>query len=93
MSNTYQAKTKAAEAAFSVGVFEADYTIEQERDLIGNGLLELVPRAYEVLSDNYAVPQGETFDGAFPIEIEAALISGGHIKRVDKPAPAKKKKD
>jgi len=89
MSNTYRAKTKAATAAFSDGVFEHDFTVTEEKDWLDSGLLELVPRKYKVLSDNYAVPQGETFEAAMLIEIEAALLSGGHIERVEKP-PAKK---
>ena len=88
MSNTYQAKTKAGEAAFAVGVFEHDFTVSDERDWLDSGLLELVPRPYKVLSDNYgAGAQGEQVELALPVEIEAALISGGHIERVE---PAKK---
>lgn len=93
MSNTYRAKTKAAEAAFSVGVFERDFTPSEEKDVLDAGLLEIVPRTYLVLSDNYAVPEGETFEAAMLIENEAALIQGGHIERVDKPPTKKTKKD
>lgn len=93
MTNTYKALTKAAEAAFSVGVFEREFTVTEEKDWIDSGLLELVPRTYRVLSNNYAAAkQGETFEGSFPVELEAALIQGGHIERVD-PAPKKKKED
>jgi len=92
MSNTYRAKTKAATAAFSDGVFEHEFTVTEEKDWLDSGLLELVPRKYKVLSDNYAVPLGETFEAAMLKEIEAALISGGHIERVD-PKPTAKKKE
>lgn len=84
MSNTYRATSEAGVAAFEEDVFERDLTVIEEKDALDSGLLELVPRTYRVLSDNYAHPQGEEFDAAFRIETEAALISGGHIKRVDK---------
>lgn len=90
MTNTYRALSKPAEAAYGTGVLELDLSVDAEKDALGSGLLELVPRTYRVLSDNYVHPQGETFDEAFLVENEAALISGGHIERVDKPAkPAK----
>jgi hypothetical protein len=85
--NTYKATSPAAVAAFADGVFERDFTATEERDWLASGLLELVPRTYKVLSNNFnAAEQGETFEGSFPVELEAALIQGGHIERVDKPA-------
>jgi hypothetical protein len=85
--NTYKATSPAAEAAFDTGVFERDFTAVEEKDWLDSGLLELVPRTYKVLSNNYnAAEQGETFEGSFPVEIEQALIQGGHIKRVETPA-------
>jgi hypothetical protein len=69
-----------------VGVFEREFSLAEEADWLGSGLLELVPRAYRALSNNYQVTQGETFDAAFLVENEAALIQGGHIERVNKPA-------
>jgi hypothetical protein len=89
MANTYRALTPAAVGVFDEGVFEADYSPSEEKDHLDAGLLELVPRTYKVLSDNYQYPQGETFEAGLLVENEAALISGGHIERVDKP-PAKK---
>jgi len=86
--NTYKAATPAAVAAFADGVFERDFTVTEEKDWLDAKVLELVPRTYRVLVDNYQVPLGETFDAAFLIEVEAALISGGVIERVD-PKPAK----
>lgn len=92
MSNTYRALSKAAEAMYAEGVFEHDFTPTEEQDALGSGLLELVPRKYKVLSNNYAAAgQGETFDGAFLKENEEALIQGGHIERVDAPAKPTKK--
>lgn len=91
--NTYKALSKAAEAAFSVGVFEREFSPTEERDWLASGLLELVPRPYLVLSGNYERPQGDEFEAAFPVELEQALIQGGHIERVDKPATKQKKED
>ena len=83
MANTYRALTPAAVGAFDEGVFERDFTVVEEKDWLDSGLVELVPRTYRVLSANYAVPQGQTFEAAMLKENEAALIAGGHIERVD----------
>ena len=105
--NTYRALSKAAEAAFAQDVFERDFTPAEEKDWLASGLLELVPRTYRALLNNYAAAkQGETFEAAYLVENEAALIQGGHIERVDaepddpkrvsaetKPAPKQKKED
>ena len=92
MSNTYRATSKAAEAAYSEGVFTHEFTATQEQDALDSGLVEIVPRTYRVLSNNYsAAAQGETFEAALLVEIEAALIQGGHIERVD--TTTKKKKE
>jgi hypothetical protein len=87
-SNTYTANTKAAEAAFSVGEFEHEFTVAEERDWLASGLISLVPRTYRVLTDTrvHETGLGDTFEAAMPIEIEAALIDGGHIERVSKTA-------
>jgi hypothetical protein len=94
MSNTYRATSPAAVAAYADGVFEHEFTPTEEADVLSSGLLELVPRTYRQLSNNYtAAKQGETFAAAFVVEQEAALIQGGHIERVDeKPKPATTKK-
>lgn len=92
--NTYRALSRAAEAAFSVGVFEREFTPTEEKDHLASGLLELVPRTYRALSNNFAAAkQGDTFEAAFLVENERALIQGGHIERVDKPATKQKKED
>jgi hypothetical protein len=92
MANTYCALTPAAVAAFEDGVFERDFSPSEEKDWIDSGLIALVPRTYKVLSNNYAAAkQGETFDGSFLVEIEAALIQGGHIERVGEVKPKTKK--
>jgi hypothetical protein len=88
MTNTYRALSPAARAAFDDGVFDREFTPAEEQDWLASGLLELVPRTYRVLSNNYAAAkQGETFEGALLKENEGALISGGHIERVDPPRP------
>lgn len=88
--NTYRATTPAAVAAFADGVFERDFTPTEEKDWLDSGLLELVPRQYRVLTNNYAAAaQGELIDLSLLVENEAALIQGGHIERVDKPAKKK----
>ncbi len=87
MSNTYRATSPAAVAAFEDGVFEREFTPSQEQDWLRSGLLELVPRTYKVLSNRYeAGKQGDVVKLALLVETESALIQGGHIERVDKPA-------
>jgi len=89
MANTYRALSPAAVAAFAEGEFERELTAAEESDWLASGLLEIVPRTYRVLSNNYsAAPQGETFVAALLVDHESALIQGGHIARVQ---PAKKK--
>jgi hypothetical protein len=88
--NTYKAVSERAKILNGEDVFEADFSALEEKDHLDGGHLEIVPRTYRVLSNNFsAAKQGATFDGAFLVEQEAALIQGGHIERVD--VPAKKK--
>jgi hypothetical protein len=83
MTNTYKATSTAAVAAFDDGVFERDFTPAEEQDWLNSGLLELVPRRYKVLSNNFAAgEQNSEIEAAYPVEIEQALIAGGHIERV-----------
>lgn len=92
MTNTYRALTPAAIAAYDSGVFERDFTPSEEQDVLNAGLLELVPRKYKVLSNNFASgEQGDEIEAAFLVEHEQALTQGGHIERVE-PKPAAKKK-
>jgi hypothetical protein len=94
MSNTYRALSDSAKAAFAEGVFEHEFTPTEESDWVNSGLIEIVPRKYKVLSNNYAAgKQGATVEAALLVELEAALISGGHIERVDsKPDTTTKRK-
>lgn len=99
MTNTYRALTPAAVAAYAEGVFELDLTPTQERDLLDSGLVELVPRRYKVLSNNFsAADLGTEIEAAYLFEIEQAYLNGGHLERVDakptkKTAAADQKKE
>lgn len=78
--------------------FEKDFTPVEEADNLASGLLEIVPRKYRVIggSEVHGVKAGDddpTFEAALLIENEAALIQGGHIERVEEPAPKKKAKE
>lgn len=87
MTGQYRAVTPAGVAAYGEDVFDAEYTALEEFDLLRSGAVEIAPRPYRVLSDNYqAGAPGDVFEAAFPVEIEAALISGGHIERVRRDA-------
>lgn len=84
MANTYRAVSARGIALHGEDVVDLDLSVIEEADMIAAGHLEIVPRSYRVLSNNYAAgEQGETVDLALPIEVEAALISGGHLVRVD----------
>jgi hypothetical protein len=90
MSNTYKPLSEFGEHHFGADEFEADFTAAEERDWVDGKHVELVPRRYKVLSDNYTGgEQGELIEAALPVEIEAALISGGHLERARKvPTPS-----
>lgn len=92
MTNTYKAVSAVGEHYYGEGVTEHDLSPSEEQDALNGGHLEIVPRRYEVLSDNYAAgEQGAVVELALLKENEAALISGGHIKRVDEVKPKAKK--
>jgi hypothetical protein len=95
MANTYRAVSDRAKALHDPAEFEADLTPADERDQIEAGHLEIVPRPYKVLSNNFSAgKQGDAVDLALLVEQEAALIQGGHIERVEKPGtkPTTRKK-
>lgn len=84
MTNTYQPLSVAAKSQYGDAVVSLDLSVMDEKDAIDGGHLELVPRAYKVLSDNFSGgPQDSEWLGALRVETEAALIAGGHILRVD----------
>lgn len=93
-TNTYRALNEAAEAAFTVGPFDHEFTVEEERDWVSRGALEIVPRTYRSLTDTKvfgvsSLDDPPTFEAALLIEQEAALL-GSHIERVD-PEPVRAK--
>lgn len=93
MSNVYKPLTEYAEVLYGPGTGERDLSAVQEKDALDGGHLEIVPRKYKVLSTNYAAgKQGVVVDLTLLSEIEAALISGGHLERVESEPPAPKAK-
>lgn len=84
MTNIYRPLSARAKAINGEDDFEADLTAVDELDQIRSGHLAIVPRAYEILSNNYeAGAQGDVVDLALLVDSEAALITGGHLKRLD----------
>ena len=86
MPNTYRPLSERAKALYGEADFDADYSPSDERDALDSGHLELVPRTYKVLVNNFtdngeAVEQGSTVDLALPVETERALLSGGILER------------
>jgi hypothetical protein len=93
MTNTYKAISVVGEHYFGEGVVELDLSVVEEKDALSSHHLEIVPRKYQVLSDNYeAGEQGAMVELALLKENEAALIQGGHIARVDEPSKESKEK-
>lgn len=88
MANTYRAVSDRAKAIHGDDVFEDGFSPSEERDELDGGHLEIVPRPYRVLVNNFtAGKQGDVVDLALLVEQEGALLSGGILERVD---PAKK---
>jgi hypothetical protein len=84
MTNTYKAISVVGEHHYGEGVVELDLSPDEERDALNSKHLEIVPRKYRILSDNYeAGEQGAVTELVLLKENEAALISGGHIQRLD----------
>jgi hypothetical protein len=69
--------------------FEHEFTVEEERNVIDSGLLEIVPRSYRVLTDTRVHETGkdDTFEAALLIEQEAHLVNAGFVERADPPEP------
>ena len=91
MTNQYRAVSRFGEARYGTEVFEADFTVAEELDLLDRGALVIEPRPYRVLSDNYTI-EGQPIwrdaivEAGFPIEIEQMLVDGGHLERVRRDA-------
>jgi hypothetical protein len=85
MSNQYRAVHPSYVAQHGSDVVDLEFgSPADEADALR--YFELVPRPYRALTDNYTVdgkpvPQGAVVHLALPIEVEAALISGGHLER------------
>jgi hypothetical protein len=93
--NTYRPVSDRAKALHGADDLELDLSAADERDQLEAGHLEITPRPYKVLSNNFSAgKQGDTVDLALLVEQEAALIQGGHLERVDKPGskPTSRKK-
>lgn len=87
----YRSLTRAAEAAFSVGEFQHEFTVEEEQALVASGAIEVLPCTYRVLTDTpvfdvtcSSVPP--EFTRALPLGQELQLVAGGHIERVEEAA-------
>lgn len=90
MTNTYRPISVLAKSTHGEDPVELDLSPMDEKDALDGGHLELVPRKYKVLSDNFSGgPQNGEYVGALRVETEQALIQGGHIERDDEPASSK----
>jgi hypothetical protein len=91
VTNTYLPISERAKTLLGSDVVELDLTATEEKDQLDAGHLEIAPRTYKVLSNNFsAAAQGKPFEAAYPVETEAALIQGGHIERADAPVSKRK---
>ena len=87
MSNTYRPVSDRAKALHGDDVLELDLDAVAERDELDAGHLEIVPRPYKVLVNNFeSGKQGSTVDLALPVDNEAALLAGGVLERAKRPA-------
>ena len=91
MGNMYRAVSDLGAHLYGEGG-ELELTAVEEKDALDGKHLELVPRKYRVLSNNYAAgKQGDEVSLALLVEHEASVL-GVHIERVDKPDTNQKKK-
>lgn len=89
--NQYRALTPDAVGLWGDEVFDAEFTSDEERVHLERGVLEIAPRPYRVTSDIYTVngapvAAGEVVELALPVDIETALVNGGHLERVRRDA-------
>lgn len=90
MSNIYRAISDRAKALNGEDEFEAELSPSDEKDQLDGGHLEIVPRPYKVLVNNFTRgKQGESVALALRVEEEAALLAGGILERDDEPAKKK----
>ena len=87
MGNVYKPVSDRAKAVHGDDTVELDLTAAEERDELDAGHLEIVPRPYRVLVNNFeSGEQGSTVDLALPVDNEAALLAGGVLERAKRPA-------
>lgn len=84
--NLYRAATPRGVSIYGDDELELTLTADEERDALRDGHLVQVARPYRVISSRFTVKgapvwRGAVIEAAFPVEIEAALIAGGHIER------------
>jgi hypothetical protein len=83
-ANTYRPLSERAKALYGDSDFEHEFSAPDERDLVGNGHLAIVPRPYKVLVGNFTVDgkpvaQDSTVELALALDNEAALLAGGFL--------------
>jgi hypothetical protein len=92
MTNTYKPTSAYGRAIFGDDVFDGDFDAAEEKDHLDGGHLEIVPRKYEVLSDNFSGGRkGSEYTAALVKDVEAALLAGYHLRRADAAAKVAKK--
>lgn len=77
-------------------VFEQEFDSPgDEQTNIDSGLLEIVPRDYQVVGDSYVfeTKPGDVFTKALTMGQEEHLIGAGHIVRCEEKATSTKKKE
>lgn len=94
MTNTYKPVSEWAKAKYGEDKLELDLSASDELDHLRGGHVQMVPRKYRCLVNNFSqdgkpLEQGEEFEGSLLVDAEAALIQGGVIERVEA-KPAKK---
>lgn len=93
MTNTYKATSTYGKAIFGEDIFDGDFEASEEKDHLDGGHLEIVPRKYEVLSDNFTGgSKGSEYTAALVKDVEDALIAGYHLRRMDPPVSKTTKK-
>lgn len=90
MTNQYRALGRWGEV-YGEDPFDADYSADEEQNLLRDGVLEIAPRQYRTVSGRYAVDgqaiaPDEIVELALPLEHETALLDGGHLARVRRDA-------
>ena len=75
--------------------FEKEFSVEDERENLNSGLLEIVPSEWKVTGNSqvFETAPGETFVAPLTLGQQETLMAGGHIEPVtQKKTPKKKEK-